>query len=251
MATPVSALSTFDTIRRRVQLLTGNRIDPARAGGLINLTLESLWGDHSWSDKKADATLTLVAPKDLGSVTLNTDRRLVDGTDTSFATSDIGGYLRIGSSVSFYQVIGVSGQQLRLETPYTGDAFLEEPYTLFRHIYPLPLDFKTFLNGSYWDQLHQATQQRLDTMDPLRTTMNSTPTAYAMRGRDAQGHPLIEIWPVPRAAQNIRYSYLRTIGPYGRLDGAQIVPLRGDLVAYATACEALMSLAALGTVGLA
>jgi hypothetical protein len=238
-----ATLQPLEAIRRQVQLLTGHRCDPIRATEFINLTLKSLWHDHSWSLAKQEATLTLIPPKTTGTVTLQADPRRVLGTGTSFTMSDFGAYLRVSTQVSFLRVLGVSGQLLTLEAPYPLDPFVDQPYTLFRHVYPLPSDFRTFISPSYWDRLEQVTPHRLNTIDPQRLTLGSLPTAYALRGLDETATPVVEIWPVPNAALAIRYSYLKALPPYGVLDGAKVVPLRSDLIVYAAAGEALITLA--------
>jgi hypothetical protein len=237
-------LETFDQIRRYTQLLTGNRIDQARAGELINLKLKEYTRSHTWSWMKGDTVLPIVAPKVTGTITLNADPTKIDGTGTSFASADIGSYLRVSLDVPFFQITNVMGQQLTIETPYPGAAFVNKGYTLFRHIYSLPTDFRKFISPSYWDRLREVTQQEIDQLDPLRTTQQQTPELYAYHGPDRNNNMQVEIWPVPTVATIIRYTYLKTIPQFRPIDGALTVPLRGDVVAMGAAAEAFYTLAA-------
>jgi hypothetical protein len=237
-------LRTLDAIRRQVILLTGNRLDAARATELINTTLENVWHDRQWSAAKVETTLTTRAPKSAGTVTLGLDHLRVNGLDTSFTSADVGSYLRVSSEVTFFRVVAVAGQQLVLETAYPGVAFANASYVLFRHIYALPSDFRLMLSPSYWDFIEQVPQQRLDQIDPLRLYMDQLPTLYTMRGFDSTYQQLIEVWPVPSVSVIIRYTYLKSLAPYSPLDGSVLVPLRPDLVAYMAAGEGLLVLAA-------
>lgn len=234
----------FGQIKRRIMLRTGGRIDAIRAGELMKDKLTEIAESYSWSWLKAESLLSTVAPKSGGTVTLNVDTTKIDGTSTSFASTDVGSYIRVAQDVAFYKVTAVSSQQLTLETAYVGSTFSTQSYSLFRHIYSLQSDFRRFVSPAFWPRLQEATLGQLDEWDALRS-QSDLPSHYAYRGVNSAGVMQVEIWPVPSAAVGIRYSYLKTI-PEPSLDTTTI-PLRPDVLIYSCAADALYTLVAEST----
>jgi len=232
--------TTFGALRRRVQVLTGNRIDAVRASILLNQKFTEIAESYSWSWLKGHNILTTTAARSDGAVTLTTPTT-VTGVGTSFGAGDIGSYLRVALDVSYYRITNVVGQVLTLENQYAGGSFTASAYVVFRHIYPLVAEARRLLQIAHWARLRETTQQIISESDAL-LTLSDIPTHFAYAGQHASGAMQIQLYPVPSAAIGLPYDYLKTIAE--PTDDATMVPLRPDVLTYSTAADALYTVIA-------
>ena len=231
---------TFAELRRRIRARTANRIDDVRAELVLREKMQEVWTRESWSFRQEEAILTTVAPKSGGTVTLNATPTLVDGTGTAFVAADVGRKLRVASDNTYYEVTAVSGQQLTLETAYTGTAFIASAYSLFRNIYAMAADFHEMISASYWWRLAEGTVPGTDRYDSRRSFTSQQPASFIYRGEDSTGVMQVEISPVPSAAIGIHYVYFRR--PPTWADTTR-VPIQEDVLVYLASSDALYILA--------
>jgi hypothetical protein len=203
----------FQTLRDRIRVMTAGRVDDATIEALARLKLRELWDNWSWSFRMADAVLATVAPKTAGTVTLNVDPTKVDGTNTSFAATDVGMELRVGNQNSRYTVtaVNVGAQELTLASAYVGTPFTASSYILQRSVYSLAPDYLDMFSVTYWRRLVEDTLPQLDRYDGRRAFTSQFPFSWTPRGYDSNGIQQIEISPVPSAALGIHYTYRRAL----------------------------------------
>jgi hypothetical protein len=230
---------SFRQHRNRIRLLTGNKLDDARCGDLLNMVLERLYG-YSWSWRKKEALLVTVAPYSAGSVSLNSDPTKVDGSGTAWTSAFVGREFRAASDVGFYRITAVVGQQLTLETGYAGLAFTTASYSITQRLYSLAADVDVVPSLAYWRKLSESTIEGSDRFDARRTYTSDFPYAFVYKGIDAAGSVQIEIKPVPSAAIPIRYNYIaRAPLLVPGTDDGVVVPMEADVLDLLTAAEGL------------
>lgn len=230
----------FAELRRRIRQRVSNKIDDVRAEMLLREKIEELWYREPWSWRQDEAVLTTVAPKSGGTVTLNAITTLVDGTGTSFVAADVGRKLRVASDNTYYEVTGVTGQQLTLETSYAGTAFTASAYSLFRNIYAMATNFKEMISISYWWRLSEGTVAGVDRHDARRAFTSQQPASFIYRGEDSAGVMQVEISPVPSAAIGIHYVYRNKPPTWA---DTTLVPFNETALTYLCASDALYQVA--------
>lgn len=230
---------TYRQHRNRVRMYTGNRVDDARIGEVLNAVLASLWS-YSWSFRKQTALLVTTPAYSTGTVALNGDPTKVDGTGTAWTSALVGRFLRVANAVSFYRITAVSGQQLTLEAAYPTPFDAGSSYTIFQLFYPLAADVDVLQSQAYWHRLVETTVEGMDRVDAQRSTTGQEPYAFLYQGMDSAGRVQIELRPVPSTAVALRYSYLSTAPVLvPGTDDAVEIPLDADLLDYLATAEAL------------
>lgn len=217
--------------------LCGNRVSNLQAGILLNQKMTELSESISWSWLKADALLAIKASKSIGTVAVTNGSTSIVGTGTSFASTDVGGYIRVATDVGFYKITVVAGQTLTIESAYVGNDASGQGFNLFFNIYTLPSNFRQMLTPVFYNKLNEATLEELGAWDPMRSSQSNNPTHFTYRGIDSAGLQEIEIWPVPSAAIAFRFSYLKTIAE--ATTDSTVFPIRPDVLTYAVAADVL------------
>ena len=230
----------FAELRRRIRQRSANKIDDVRAEVLLREKIEELWYREAWSWRQDEGILATVAPKTAGTVTLNATPTLVDGTSTAFVAADVGRKLRVANDNTYYEVTAVSGQQLTLETAYTGTAFTASAYSLFRNIYALATNFKEMISIAYWWRLSEGTVGGVDRYDARRAFTSQQPVSFIYRGEDSTGIMQVEISPVPSAAIGVHYVYRNKPPTWA---DTTYVPFNETALTYLCASDALYQLA--------
>lgn len=232
----------FQQHRRRIMLLTGNRIDNVRAGEVINVVLQEVWTSWTWSFRKKEALLTTVAPYSTGTVSA-VSSTVLQGASTVWTSAMVNRYIRIGSDVAFYKITAVDTglQRLTLETAYAGTITAGSTYTIFQHLYSLASDVDIAATLSYWRKLRETSIERRERADARRSYQSSYPWEFLYRGEDSSGNVQVELSPVPSAAIAVRYHYLSTAPQLvqGTDDNTRIA-LDEDVLNYKGAALALM-----------
>ena len=231
---------TFAELKRRIRARTANKLDEVRTEIILRDKIEELWLRESWSWRQQESILATAAPITAGTVTLNADRTLVDGTGTGWTSAVVGYKFRVGTDNSYYTVTALTGQQLTLETAYVGTAFTASTYRLFRNLYTLATNFYSMISISYWWRLAEGTVLGADIADARRTFTSQQPVRFIYRGETSAGVMQVEIAPVPATAIAIHYVY--TSRPPTWVDTTR-VPLNETALTYLCASDALYQLA--------
>jgi hypothetical protein len=118
-------------------------------------------------------------------------------------------------------------------------------YEIFQNIYALGPEVEYIFSMVSHTPMRETSVFMLDRVDPNRNQTGDHPTAFAYRGRDAQGRLLIEVYPVPSTASLIRYAGIRRDAC---VDQAHVLRQLDALVLNAaTAAVFLMIVAKTGT----
>lgn len=228
--------TAFSTIRTRVQYLLGTNvaISTAELNALINAEHEGILGDNPWAEKKAESTITTIAPYSTG--TVSTTSTAVTGSGTTFTSAMVGRYIRFGTDQTYYKITAFgSVTGLTIETAVaSGDVSAGSTYSIFKNVYALPSDLDRILSMAYRDPLTEITRQDLDRLDPDRTVTATDPRYWCMRELDSSNVRQVELWPVPTGAVLVRFQYTKT----NTLSSDSDVPLyRSDVLVWKSAAS--------------
>jgi len=189
--------------------------------------------DYSWTRRKNDFVINLVAPYNTGTVT--TVGTAVTGVSTAFASSMVGSFIRTSNDTFYRLVTAVGGaSSLTIEIAEPTDLSAATTFTIFKNIYQLPSDFGRATSVMSDIRLTEWARTELDRLDPYRTTTGTRPDVYTIHGPNypnpgATNNYQIEFWPVPSSAQTIRMEYLKT----NTLVSASDTPLyRSDVLVW-------------------
>lgn len=191
----------------------------------------TLLEDYSWSRRKQDTLITLIATTTTGTVT--TSGTTVTGSGTSFTSSMVNQFIRIGSNTFYHLITGfTSTTVITIEAALPADITTATAYTIFQHLYTLPSDFGRITNVMSDIRLTEWARSEIERVDPYRSVTGTRPDIYTTRGPNSSNVFQIEFWPVPSSAQTIRIEYLRT----NTLTNSTDVPLyRSDILVWKSA----------------
>lgn len=220
-------------------------IDTTTIQSIIQAEHTTILEDYAWARRKMDTLLLLVAP--YGTGTVSTSSTTVTGSGTTFTSSMVNSFIRIGSDTTYYRISAFgSATSLTIESALPTAAVAGSSYTIFKHIYELPSDFGRVTNAMSDIRLTEWSRPEIERIDPYRTVTGTRPEVYTIRGTDYPpvsnpAIPLfhIEFWPVPSSAQTIRIEYLKT----NSLSASSDVPLyRSDVLVWKSAETAVFYL---------
>ena len=226
-------MATRSTIVSQVKNLVASNsmISDSDVLAIVQAEHTTLLEDNTWSRRKKETIVNLVAPYSTGSV--STSGTTVTGSGTTFTSAMVGRWMRIGSNQFYHQIVSfTSTLGVELEAALPSDAAAGSAYTIFQHIYALPSNFGRHLNITLDTKLSEWSLADIDRIDPYRSTTAAQPDVFSIRGLDAQtssGVYQIEFWPVPSAATAIRIEYLMN----NELSADASIPLyRSDVLVW-------------------
>lgn len=207
-------MATKAQIRTNVLALLSNNdmIETTDVDALMVADHREILDSYTWSRRRADTTLTLVAPYSTGTIT--TSGTGVTGTGTTFTSTMIGRFLRGEDSNYFLRVSAfTSATAITLETALA-TALTDSDFTIFKHRYNLPSDFGRVVSVTSNFQAKAISRYDLDDIDPYRTTTASYPEYYIIFGLDPDTTSSqlfqMEVWPVPSSATILRVHYVKS-----------------------------------------
>lgn len=180
---------------------------------LIQADHQEILESYSWSRRKTDTIIALVAPYSTG--TVSTVSTALTGSGTTFTSAMADRYIRIGSNTFFLRLSAfVSTTAMTLEAALGTDASAGTTFVLFQHRYNLPSDFGRITNVTSDILMREVSRSTIDRLDPYRVSTASTPEVYCIDGLDpgTTGSQVfqMEVWPLPSAARPLRVEYLKT-----------------------------------------
>lgn len=206
--------ANLGSIKTRVKALLSNStmLSDTDLLSVIQADHDTVLNDNSWSRRKADTLLTLVAPVTAGTIS-SVSSTTVTGSSTAWSSSNVDSYIRIGSATYFHLISSVaSATSLTIEAAYPASVSSGTSYRIFKHVYDLPSDFGRVTNVTCDIRFAETSRESIDRWDPYRSATATRPDFYTVRGLDTNpsGVFQIEFWPVPSSAQAVRVEYLKT-----------------------------------------
>src|SRR5271166_2517926 len=132
-------MSNLSVMSSTINRLTVGKLVMPDIVGHINAAAAEEVEEHSWAMLKTTRVINTVAAKTNGKIALIQGSNLAVGTGTTFAPTDLFGYLvPAGSVYAPLRVIAVNGQTLSLETPFPAPSNPASTYSLIRLLYPIP-----------------------------------------------------------------------------------------------------------------
>lgn len=202
---------TQSRLARRVGIFVSRALDEAECEEAVSQAYTECLELHQWSFLSTHSAFTTEPLKTDGTVAVTTGSRIVVGTGTSFAPSDIGKRFRISSYDAGYEVtnVDVSLQRLEITPAYADVTTTGLGYELLKTAYSLGIDAEYIFSMTGRQEIRERPLSVIDRVDPSRFTTSDTPVYFAYRERNARGELEIELYPVPSSATVIRYTVIR------------------------------------------
>lgn len=230
---------TLATIRNHVLAMLD--VDDSDASSkvtdYINMSARDIWLAHPWRERRAEATITTVAPYSTG--TVSTSGATVTGSGTTFPAATAAGLARFAKSYSdpWYTVTTRdSATQLTLSESYAETALSGATYTLYQDVYELASGVDTLidlrlLKASDDGPLRTLHERVLDEGATL-PGLADHPTHYSMIASNATtAVKRVRLWPVPDAVYRVKYRYLKAYTDMSADGDECVVPeSRRDLI---------------------
>jgi len=202
------------TIRTQVHQLVGNddQIIASDLNTMLEAANDEILEAYSWSRRKKDVLINLIAPISSTSTTLltisNGSSVGTFGADPSIGAAE-SPYIRIDGDDSYHWAVVAVGTSLGLEKEWGKDDITDGSWEAFYHIYTISSDCDKIVSFSGNRKITEIARQELDRLDPKRNTKADHPQVFSYVQRDSSDDVQVEFWPVPNSAQVIRCHYLK------------------------------------------
>ncbi len=197
---------------------------------------------RNWSATRREAQFLLNAENSTGTVSFTRGTPTITGTDTAFASTDIGRQFKVGSGSPVYTItdVDVALQTLTLNMAIGVASSTDVVYRIVDAYVTPPADFLEFVVVSDplqgWRLRHNVTAGELMSMDPQRTFFGQ-PYLLADRMFDVATQansndyrPQYEAWPYTTAARTLYYIYITKVADLVNPDDQPIYPIRSDAI---------------------
>jgi len=199
--------------------------DVARAAGAalnidVAIILQEQWVSERYANIASRTTLralhrtaelTVPALVSAGTVSILNGSDIVTGDATAVAAWDatlVGRFLQL--QTAWYEIAGVVNQTLELVGTYTEDDVTVGSYRIVQRYFPLADDARTlgdFVLSQRRLRIGKMSLADLDYVAPYRQHFGYGPVTVVDFGSDAQGRKVVELYPYPQTAQQVRYDY--------------------------------------------
>jgi len=226
---------TFESMYRGL-LMHVPDLPPFLAQQFIRNRYRLICERRPWSGLRAESEFLLNDAKSNGTVSVLRGSRSVTGTDTSFASSDIGRQFMAGNRAPVYTIedVNATTQVLTLDRVFGGDTVPVSQFRVLDAYVTAPADFQYFevvydpkMN---WRLRHWITQQDIARLDPARTSAGTPWAVVDRRHSTMTGLPQYEIWPYSHAARNYPFYYIKRPADLINDTDTPIYPIRGDIL---------------------
>lgn len=242
-------MATLSTITARILNLLGSEasLTTAELESLAQTCYETICETWSWSTRTREFTISLIAQVEsdnTNTVTVTNGSATVTSIGTPFTSAMTGRQITIGSHRQYFFVTFVSSASLTLTNgegasvtwPALDEAAVS--WRIFQTIYTLPSNAQvvTSIVGDYPMEELDGGRDRLDSMDPDRTSTNNHPTYWIYAGMNASMISReIEVWPVPTEGRLLRG---QSNADAPTLSASETIDIPVPLLVYATAADA-------------
>lgn len=242
--------ATLNDIIADVQGLIGT--DPQASTGeittLIQLRYEHIYETFSWSRRRGDFVLSLVAQVDSDdddTVSVTNGSAIVTSAGTPFTSGMAGRAIAIADEPMYFFINSVTstaivrlGDGLGNEVTWNGDTDSDLSWRVFKTLYSLPSNAAGVISlvGQRPLEEYDGGRDAIDQDDPYRLMTAVTPTKWLYAGEDSSGNLQLEVHGVPTAARVLRGQYLKRAAT---LTGSTVIPVNRALLAYCAAADVL------------
>jgi len=192
----------------RLRLTTGQTEQKTLIDGWINQSLLDIQCRSDWPWTLSREIVQTVIDKTDGTVAASVGGTTVTGTDTAFASADVGKFIQFSTSDDWYKITAVaSATSLTIESPFVGTtAATEDTYTIRKIFYSCSssveriLSVKQALSPRKLSLMHYKDWARLN---PGFGDDTGEAEAYILYGEDSSGYVQFSIYPHPEAIYNL------------------------------------------------
>ncbi len=192
---------------------------------------------RDWSATRREAEFHLNAMKTAGTVAFTRDTTTITGTNTAFASTDVGRQFKAGQGSPVYTItaVDVGLQTLTLDRAIGVITATAAGYFIIDAYVTPPEDFLQFLVVANpiqgWRLRFWITSEELSIMDPQRTFMGQPYIlADRMFSSAGLGLPQFEAWPYASTDQILYYIYLTRPADLIQAADTPIWPIRSDAI---------------------
>jgi hypothetical protein len=181
-------------------------------------------------------------------VTVTNGSATVNSAGTPFTNAMDGRQIQIGDDEQYFFVTYVSSSQITLKdgegtsVNWPGSTASGQSWRIFQTLYTLPSAAQSVVSlaADYPLEELDGGRERLDFIDPDRSTTDSEVSHWCYAGVNSSNVREIEIWPVPTQARLLRGQYLKEAATLTTNDTIDVpVPI----LVYGAACDACQLLA--------
>ena len=204
---------TFLTLQQEVvsmcKMSLSNDAELAMIKRWINFAQEDINSEDNWPWLEGREIVQTVTEKTAGTVAIAVGGTAITGTDTAFASTDVGSFIQFSTNDDWYKITAVaSAVSATIEKPFTGtSAATEDTYTIRKVYYTLSSNVDTVLNlkqtitpikleVKHWREADMYQPNITDTGDP---------TTCTMFGMDSSNNWQFFLSPIPDAIINLEF----------------------------------------------
>lgn len=211
-------LALYTELADRLNLDATQTVYKTKLQRWINLSQQLVAGRFPFSWQLGREIVQTVVDKTAGTVLFTNGSTTATGSGTAFTASDKFKFINPTSSVNWFQITNVSGQNLTLDVAYN-ETTVTGAYTVRQRYYSLTSDVERVFDITQTDTNEKLTQMGIWTTDTYQPDQFevSVPTSYYIFGQDpsvaVSSMPLrqISFFPFPDAVYNMEVKYLKYI----------------------------------------
>lgn len=211
---------TVQELARSILGATGADAGPQMAARWINERYVEFVGRARTHQLQHYGSVFVPAPLTGGTVSVTQGSASVVGTGTSFASSNIGWFLR--ANITWYAVVGVAGQTLTLDSAYSEGTNTASSYQLVQRYIPSDPAARWISHVAHQRTrrlLNALTQAEMEAAYPSRQIVGGFPSVWAEAARTVTGgidisatlgtagQKLIEVYPPSTTPETYYYTY--------------------------------------------
>ena len=215
-------MAVLSDVRTSVLNLLGTEasLSNTEIDSLINTRYAHLYETFHWSRRTRDFVISLVAQVESGTsdtVTVTNASATITSAGTPFTSAMTGRQIQIGTDEQYFFFTYVSSSSGTLSdgegnsTTWPGATASGQSWRIFKTLYTIPSDAQSIISiaADYPLEELDGGRERLDRIDPDRSTTGSEVTHWIYAGVNSSNVREVEVWPVPTQARILRGQYLR------------------------------------------
>lgn len=211
-------MPTIEDVARGALALIDSDTDFLTAGKFVAERYKELAGRARFRHLRRIGQVALPGVLASGVVSVTPEHEVVTGDATAQAAwashSPVGWSLRVGRSMTWYEVVGLVDGELRLSVPWAEAALVEQPYRLVKRYHTLAPKVRhigdLIFMPRHW-RLDYKSLDELNSLAPSRTRLGAAPWVWTEVGTalddEGQSCRLVEIYPYVQQPAVVHYTY--------------------------------------------
>lgn len=179
--------------------------------GFIGDRYAEILGELPWSRQDLQGIVLTAAPYKTGLASVTQGSAAISLSGGTWTAGMSGRAFRVSPRSEFYEFSYITATTAGLDRNYEGPTSAAAAYSIFQHVYPLPVACRLLNEDAFSGALgamRRTTHGELNQSDPQRV-MSGTPQLWASYMDDTSTPPRmqVEFYPVPDTAVGIPFTY--------------------------------------------